>query len=158
MLENQLIEYEQLHATYENKQRAMNNNIDKLIHDLTNAREEIQKSKKAVNEQISLKLMAESKSKRLKDEIDCLKRECDTYKVQSKDFREYSTKLNDELGVVEEKMTNYEVSMKTNERQISDLLNENTMLKEENSEQKTHLQTLKESNYKTGKELADVRV
>lgn len=158
LLENQLVEYENIHDAFETKQKSLNANTEKLISELAQAKEEIRQTKAAVNEERSLKICAETKCKRLAEDIECLKNECSSYKQQCVDFRQYSSNLTDELTSAEEKLTDYEVTIKSYERQISSMMMENKLLKEENSAQLTHLNDIKESNYQLGQQLTEYKV
>lgn len=66
-------------------------------------------------------MFAETKVKRLAEDIECLQNECQGYKQQCVEYKQYSTGLSDELTVAEEKIIDLEVTVKAYERQVEDL-------------------------------------
>lgn len=83
----------------------MNSNTEKLIKDLCAAKTEIRDARKLANEEKSLKLLAETNVKRCKEDVECLQNECKSYKDQCVEYKQYSSKLAEELTVLEEKIT-----------------------------------------------------
>ncbi|KAK5638338.1 hypothetical protein RI129_012633 [Pyrocoelia pectoralis] len=158
LLENQLVEYENIHLSYENQSKSNTANTEKLINELAHTKEQVQDAKRMVNEERALKLIAETHCRRLMEDIECLQKEVSSYKQQCIDFRQYSSTLTDEVTSMEERITDYEVTTKSYERQISNLVTENTLLKEENSELLTNLNNVKGSNFKLAFELNEAEV
>lgn len=105
-----------------------------------------------------MKLLTETKLKRLAEDLEVMKRERDSFKDQCSEFKTYSTGLLDELTTTEEKLSNCEVNLKSYERQFTDLMMENNMLKEESTLQFTHLSNVKESNYQLGQQIIELKV
>ncbi|XP_031331447.1 citron Rho-interacting kinase-like [Photinus pyralis] len=157
LLENQLVEYENLHVSFESQRKSYTANTDKLIKELAASKEQVQETKRMVNEERSLKLIAETHCRRLMEDIECLQKESSSYKQQCVDFRQYSSTLTDEVSSMEEKIADYEVTVKSYERQITNLIAEGNLLQEENSELLTNLNCVKDSNFKLGLELADAK-
>ncbi|KAG5866592.1 hypothetical protein JTB14_013111 [Gonioctena quinquepunctata] len=157
LLENQLIEFEKINAMFESKEAALNSNTEKLIQDLCKAKRDIQDAKKAANEEKSLKLLAETKVKRLTEDVECLQSECSSYKQQCLDYRQCSSQLADELTVAEGIITDLEVTVKTYERQIDDSRSENRILKQELSDFITQLHKVKETNSRLKHQLSEAK-
>ncbi|CAH1118647.1 unnamed protein product [Phaedon cochleariae] len=157
MLETQLIEFEKINASHENKVSSLNANTDKLIRDLCSAKQQIQEAKKSANEEKSLKLLAETKAKRLLEDIECLHNECTSYKQQCMEYKQYSTQLSDELSVAEEKISDLEVTVKAQERLISDVKSDNKVIKQELSDHLTQLNRARESSCKLKHQLSEER-
>ncbi|CAG9853757.1 unnamed protein product [Phyllotreta striolata] len=155
LLENQVIEYEKINASYEAKQASLNGNTEKLIRDLCEAKSETQEAKKRINEEKSANILAESKIKRLNEDVARLNEECQNYRQQCFDFKQFSTGLSDELAVAEEKISDLDVTVKTYQRQIDDLRSELRQLKQEASDYLTQLNKSKESNYKMRRQLGE---
>ncbi|XP_056637820.1 citron Rho-interacting kinase [Diorhabda sublineata] len=155
LLENQVLEYEKLNASFEIKQAALNSNTEKLIRDVCDAKKEIQEAKKLTNEEKSLRIFAETKIKRLEEDIECLQNECTSYKQQCIDYKQYSAGLSDELSVAEEKINILEVTVKTYERQLDDMRAELRRLKLETSDYLTQLNRSKELTYKLKRQLGE---
>lgn len=158
MLENQLVEYEKIHESLEVKQTSLQCNTSKLIAELAKAKEDIQEARKQFNEQKSLRLLGETSCRRLKEDVQCLEKECAAYKQQCIEFKQYSGNLSEELNAAEEKIGDLEVGMKSYERQIVELLSENRILKEENSAQLTHINGMKETNFKLNQLVSEYKV
>ncbi|CAH0549549.1 unnamed protein product [Brassicogethes aeneus] len=157
LLENQVIEYERIIKSFEEKESSLNSNTEKLIKDLCNAKTEIQEAKKLANEQKSLKLLAETKVKRCNEDVQCLQGECKSYKEQCVEYKKYSTQLSEELTMAEEKIADLEMTAKTLERQNKDCHRENNILKEELTDHLTKINSSKEHNYKLNHQLRDVQ-
>lgn len=158
LLENQVVEYEKINASFEMKHASLNSNTEKLIQDLCKAKEDIHEAKKNANEEKSLRLLAESKIKRLNEDIQCLQNECTSYKAQSMEYRQCSTNLSDELTVAEEKLSDLEAQSKSYERQIKDLKMENKVIKQEVSDYLTKLNKVKEVNHKLNRQLEELKL
>nr|XP_023022952.1 citron Rho-interacting kinase [Leptinotarsa decemlineata] len=157
VLENQLIAFEEIKTSFETKQAALNSNTEKLISDLCKSKQEIQVAKKAVNEEKSLRLLAETKVKRLSEDVECLQKECASYKKQCIDYKQFCSNLSEELTVAEEKITDLEVTAKAYERHMDELKSENRHIKQELSDIITQFNKGKESNYKLKHQLSDTR-
>lgn len=158
LLEKQLIEYESLQVTYETCQTASAANAEKLIKDLAKTKEEVQKARSLANEEKSLKLLTETKLKRLTEDLEVMKKERDSFKEQCAEFKTYSAGLLEELTLADEKLSDCQVNLKSYERQFTDLMMENNMLKEDSTLQFTHLSNVKESNYQLGQQIAELKV
>lgn len=160
-MENQVIEYEKIISNFEHKQSELNSNTEKLIHDLCNAKQDIQEARKLTNQEKSLKIAAETKVKRLQDEIETLKIEIKSCDEQCSEYKRYTKDLSEELSVAEEKITDLEVTLKSYQRQIDDLRTEVRIVKQENTSYLTQLGEIKEINYKLkqkNSELKDERI
>ncbi|KAJ8966919.1 hypothetical protein NQ314_003226 [Rhamnusium bicolor] len=157
LLESQVIEYEKISASFETKQAELNSNTEKLIQDLCKAKQAIQEAKKLANEEKSLKVLAETKIKRLNEDIECLQRECSAYKQQCTEYRQYLTTVSDGLNMSEDKVSDLEVTLKSYERQMEDLKSENKAIKQEVSDYLTQLNKVKESNYKLNRQLGELK-
>ncbi|XP_030763845.1 citron Rho-interacting kinase [Sitophilus oryzae] len=157
LLENQVVEYEKLLNSAKDRELELKSNTEKLIADICQSRLETQEAKKQVNEQKSLKAVVEQKVKRLEEDKKCLENECNDYKMQCMDYKTFSSSLSEQLMISEEKLSNYEVEIKSLERQIEKLGSENKALKEEISDCLTNMSTLKESNYRLKYHLDDLK-
>ncbi|KAI4463668.1 myotonic dystrophy s/t kinase-related [Holotrichia oblita] len=157
VLEDQLVEYEQLYKESEDKRNVLATEIDKLKADLAAEINNIMEARKLTNEEKSFKLLAETKCRKLAEDIEHLQEENSSYKDQCKEFKSYSSTLSEELNVAEQRITDLKIEIKNLTRQIENCLSENQMLKEENSNQLTHLNSVKESNYKLGQDLNEFR-
>ncbi|KAJ8956368.1 hypothetical protein NQ318_015106 [Aromia moschata] len=157
LLEGQVIEYEKINASSHAKQSELNANTEKLIQDVCKAKQEVQEARKQTNEEKSLRLLAETKIKRMREDIECLQGECSSYKQQCVEYKTYSTTLSDELTVAEEKISDLEVTLKAYERQVDDLRSENKVLKQEVSEYLTQLGKMKEANYKLNHQVGQLK-
>ncbi|XP_050504436.1 citron Rho-interacting kinase [Diabrotica virgifera virgifera] len=155
LLENQVIEYEKLVASFESKEKDLNLNTEKLIKDLCDVKRELQETKKLVNEEKSLKLFAETKIKKLNEDIDCLQNECISYKQQSSEYRQFSSGLSNELSATEEKVSGLELTVKAYERLIEEMRSEVRHLKQETSDYLTQLNKSKELTYKLKHQLSE---
>ncbi|XP_044261577.1 citron Rho-interacting kinase [Tribolium madens] len=157
IIENQVIEYEKINSSIQAEKSNLAENTEKLIKDLCKAKEEIQEAKKATNEEKSLRLLAETKVKRLTEDVELLHNECDSYKDQCLKYKECASNLSEELTVSEEKVSDLEVTLKSYERQIEDLVSESNILKEEISQYLTQMAGLKESNFKLKQQIQDLK-
>ncbi|CAH1979493.1 unnamed protein product [Acanthoscelides obtectus] len=157
LLEHQVIEYERLIATHEAKQSVLNCNTDKLVQDICKAKEDIQEAKKLANEEKSLRILAETKIKRLNEDIECLQKEAEDYKQKCMEYKQYSTNLSDDLTLAEEKIAELEVAVNVFQRQVEDYQSESRALKEELSEYITQISLLKDSNYKYKHQVSELR-
>ncbi|KAJ8927857.1 hypothetical protein NQ314_019638, partial [Rhamnusium bicolor] len=141
----------------ESQQAELNSNTEKLIQDLCKAKQAIQEARKLANEEKSLKVLAETKIKRLNEDIECLQRECSAYKQQCTEYRQYLTTVSDGLNMSEDKVSDLEVTLKSYERQMEDLKSENKTIKQEVSDYLTQLNKVKESNYKLNRQLGELK-
>jgi citron Rho-interacting kinase len=157
MIESQVVEYEKINASIQAEKSSLSENTEKLIGDLCKAKEEIQESKKLANEEKSLKLLAETKVKRLTEDVECLQNECQSYKDQCLKYKEFSNNLTEELTLCEEKVSDLEVTVKSYERQIGDWVSENNVLKEEVSQYLTQIGGMKEAHYKLKQQLEELK-
>ncbi|KAF7283165.1 hypothetical protein GWI33_001228 [Rhynchophorus ferrugineus] len=157
LLENQVVEYEHLLSSANAKESELKANTEKLIGDLCQSKQETQEAKKQINEQKSLKAVAEQKIKRLQEDKDCLEKECADYKLKCMEYKQMSSGLSDQLMISDDKLSNAEVEIKSLERQIGKFLSENKLLKEELSECLTSMTKLKDSNYRFSHQLEDLR-
>lgn len=157
MLESQLVEYEKIHESFESQQEKHKQKIADMLVELTKQKVEIQAAKQSTNEEKSLRLIADTKCKKLTEDLEGYQKGINAFKQQCNDFKEYSNNLSSELSVVEEKVNDYEASIRSYERQIESYVAENTMLKEENSAQLTVLNNIKETNYKLNQSLSEAR-
>lgn len=158
LLDNQLVEFEKLKVEYDAKEVNANYRIDQLTTDLNQAKAKITDAKKAINEEKSLKLMNESKYKRLLDENETLKNDIEDIKNQREEFKSYANSLSDELTIIEEKLTESEAINASNDRKISNYMAENKVLKEENSSHITRISNLKESMFNLNQNLSILKV
>lgn len=152
------MEYEQLYKESEDKHNILTTEIDKLKADLADERNNVMEARKLTNEERSFKLLAETKCKKLAEDLEHLQEENVSYKAQCKELKSYSSTLSEELNIAEQRITDLKIEIKNLTRQIENCLSENQMLKEENSNQLTHLNSVKESNYKLGQDLNEFRV
>ncbi|CAG9767567.1 unnamed protein product [Ceutorhynchus assimilis] len=157
LLESQVKEYENLVEISKTKQSELSGNTEKLIADLCQARSETQEARRQINEQKSLKAVAEQKNKRLQEDIDCLTKECTDYKSQCMEYKQFSHGLSEELTGVEEKLSNSEVTLKSYERKIEKLSSENRILKEEISDHLTNISHLRDSKYRLSHQVDDLK-
>ncbi|GJQ75197.1 hypothetical protein Trydic_g9799 [Trypoxylus dichotomus] len=157
VLEDQLVEFEQLHKESENVRNALTSEIEKLKSDLAAERTNVIEARKLTNEEKSFKLLAETKCKKLTEDIEHLQEENSSYKDQCQEFKSYSSNLSEELNSAEHKITDLKIEIKNLTRQNENCLSENMVLKEENSVQLTHLNSVKESNYKLGQDLNEIK-
>ncbi|XP_015836485.1 citron Rho-interacting kinase [Tribolium castaneum] len=157
IIENQVIEYEKINSSIQAEKSSLAENTEKLIKDLCKAKEEIQEAKKATNEEKSLRLLAETKAKRLAEDVELLQNECEAYKDQCFKFKECSNNLSEELTLSEERVSDLEVTLKSYERQIEDFVSESNILKEEISQYLTQMAALKESNFKLKQQIQDLK-
>lgn len=155
LLEGQLEEYERLISTHEQKESNMEDKMSHLSDEINYSKSEIQESKQKSNEEKTLRLLAETQSKRLQEDIDLLKKECASYKQQVLDYKELSTQLNDDMTTAEERSSELEYSLKQLERQFDGLKAECLAVKEESAKRLTHIHQVRESNYKLNQELQD---
>lgn len=128
-----------------------------MLNELTRSKFEHIQSKKEVNEEKSLKLKAETQRKKLEEETEGLRKELKKIELRYYELENYSTSLSDQLQLIEEKSGNLEVNLKSTNRKIDSYISENNILKEKNSTQITHINNLKESNYKLNQALLDVK-
>ncbi|XP_066144839.1 citron Rho-interacting kinase-like [Euwallacea fornicatus] len=156
LLESQVIEYEKLVEISTAKQTELSGNIEKLIADLFEARKETQEVKRHINEEKSLRAIADQKIKHLQENIDRLEKECADYKALSIEYKECSSGLSEELAASENKLCSTKVMIKTCDRQIDNLTVENRSLKEEISGYLTKIAHLKESKYKLSHQVSDL--
>ena len=157
IIENQVIGYEKINASIQAEKAKLAQNTEELIKDLCKAKEEIQEAKKSANEEKSLRLLTETKVKRLSEDMESLQTECDSYKDHCLKYKECSNTLSEELTVSEEKVSDLEVTVKSYERQIEDFVSENNLLKEEISQYLTQIAGLKESNFKLKQQVQDLK-
>lgn len=143
-----MIEYEKIILNVESKQSELKLNTEKLIQDVCNAKQETQEARKLSNEEKSLRIVAETRVKRLQEEIECLKNEIKSCNEQCSEYKRFTKELSDELNAAEEKVTDLEVTLKSYQRQIDDLRTEVRMVKQENTVYLTQLGECKEANYK----------
>lgn len=147
ILENQLVEYERLHDTMCERQATANAKTEMWLENLTKAQEQVKEARKAANEEKSLRLLCETKYKRVSDELDLVQKEQEQTKLRCKELKEHSNDLMNQLNALQEKLADFEVTVNAKERTIKDLCIENKCLKETNSEKLTTLQNYKETNY-----------
>lgn len=148
LLETQVIEYEKIISNYETKQSELNANTDKLIQDVCQAKQETQEARRLTNEEKSLRIVAETRIKRLQEEIDSLKTEVQSCNEQLSDYKRFTKELSEELNAAEEKITDLEVTLKSYQRQIDDMRTELRVVKQENTAYLTQLGETREANYK----------
>ncbi|XP_019763778.2 citron Rho-interacting kinase isoform X1 [Dendroctonus ponderosae] len=147
LLEGQVVEYEKLLALSKAKQSELSGNTEKLISDLCEARKDTQAAKRHINEEKSLRAVAEHRIKSLQEDLECMERECADYKNQCMEYKSYSATLSEELSGAEDKLSNTEVLVTSCERQVRKLTTENNQLKEEIAHHITEIGSLKESKY-----------
>lgn len=151
-------EFEQLYKVSEDKRNALISEVEKLKSDITAERNNVTNARKLTNEEISFKLLAETKCKKLTEELELLQEENASYKDQCQEFKSYSSSLSEELNMAEQKTADLELEIRNLSRQNDNCLSENKILKEENSLQLTHLNCVKESNYNLSQDLNESRV
>lgn len=121
------------------------------------AKQDILEAKKQANEEKSLKLYAETKVKRLHEDIEVMQNECQTYQMQREEYKDFSTKLSEDLSIAEEKISLLEVTIKSQERQIESQKSDIRMIKQELSDFITRVNKLEDTNYKLKNQLSEMR-
>lgn len=158
LLENQLIDFEKIQVAHETKEKSFTATIKQLETELSETKKNLQETKKLVNEEKSLRLLAENKYKKNAEDTENLQKELKTYITRCEEFKEYSNGLCHDLTRAEEKIAEYETTIKLFERDFDNLISENNMLKEENSSQLTQVNNVKESNFKLNQKLSEAKV
>lgn len=148
LLENQVIEYERIISNLETKQCELNENIEKLIQDVCDAKQEIQDARRLTNEEKSFRIAAETKVRRLNEEIESQQNEIQSCNEQCSEYKRFTRELSAELSAAEEKITDLEVTLKSYQRQIDEMRSEMRVIKQENTEYLTQVGKTKEANCK----------
>lgn len=86
LLENQLEEYERLISTHEDRESKLQETTSQLSEDVSELQAELQGAKQEMNEEKTQRLLAETKSKRLQEDVDLLRKECASYKQQVRSY------------------------------------------------------------------------
>ncbi|XP_017783793.1 PREDICTED: citron Rho-interacting kinase [Nicrophorus vespilloides] len=158
ILEDQLIEFEKILEVSNSKISQLQGEVKEHQNKMDQQKADILSSKKHANEEKSLKLLAETKHKRLNEDFIAIKKELDSYKEDCKEFKEFSNTLSEELNESEQKNASYQITIKSYERQMEQYESENKDLKEEKSAQLTVIINLKESNYKLNKSFTEAKL
>lgn len=158
LLENQLIEFETLLDKSESKRAEMQTELEQYQETLVKSKQDVQEARKQYNEEKSHKLLAETKVKRLLDDLEHQQKEINSFQAENIEFKKYSNDLSDELNVLEVKLQDQDLTIKSYQRQVEDYVAENNYLKEENSEQLTFINSVKESNYNLSQRYSEAQL
>lgn len=158
LLENQLEEYERLISTHEEKESKLEETMSHLSDDVSVFKIDLQEARQQMNEEKSYRLVAETQCKRLQEDVDLLRKECNSYKQQVLDYKELSAQLSEDLNASEERNGELEYSLKQLERQFDGLKSECIAIKEESAKRLTHIHQIRESNYKLNQEILEAKV
>lgn len=157
-MDSQLEEYEKLTSGHELKESDLKETISELNNDIAEAKQETQDVNRFLNEEKTFKLLAETKCKRLQEDIDLLKQENSSFKEQIYEYKDLSSQLSEDLNASEERCSEIEMSLKAMERSAENLKFENVSLKEETTQRLTHIHQIREANYQLNQELTEIKV
>lgn len=158
ILENQLEEYERLCDAMSAKEKAASVEREKLLENLTKTQEEVREAKRAMNEEKSLRLLAETKCKRLADDLQLAQKEKQEMQMRYEELKEHAKGMSEELNVLQGQLSDLEVTVNAKERTVEELSGEVKYLKESNSGKLTLLQNLRESNHELKRKLEECEV
>lgn len=145
-------------SAHETKETDLEETISELNNDLAEAKQETQDVKRTLNEETSVKLLAETKCKRLQEDVDLLKQENSSFKEQIYEYKDLSSQLSEDLNASEERCSEIEMSLKAMERTVDNLKLENVSLKEETTQRLTHIHQIREANYQLNQDLTELKV
>ncbi|KAK9874244.1 hypothetical protein WA026_002599 [Henosepilachna vigintioctopunctata] len=147
LLEDQVITFEKLNETYKEKENNLNSKIQKLISELRTAKDEVQQAEQLVNEEKSAKFEVETRVQIMNEDIKSLKIEIEDYKKQLTENQQLCNHLSEQLDASKKKIADIKISKKSSEKQIEDLVVENSQLRREASEYRTRLDMCTDINY-----------
>lgn len=158
VLENQLVEYEHVLDSMSVKETAANVEREKLLENLAKTQEEVREAKRAINEEKSLRLLAETKTKRMSDDLQSVLNEKEQIQKRYDSVKTNVKDLNEELNNLQERLSDLEVTVNAKERIIADLEGEVKYLKESDSSKLTLLQNLRTTNHELKRKLEESEV